>query len=113
MTDFTSVPSFEEVTSLVKEKFEALRLPYMQWANIARLAVQGRPYDAEKLARLEAAINDLRAELRQVVIVASEHFSERQLVLLRDEARMSKNAWRSLKKPGGITIKNGFSLVSY
>ena len=113
MTDFTSAPSFEEVTSFVKETFDALRGPYMQWANIARRAVQGLPYDAQRLAQLERYINDVRAELRRVVVVASEHFSEEQLVLLRDEARMSKNAWRSLKKNCAVTIKNGFALVSY
>ncbi len=111
MTDFTSAPSFEEVTSFVKETFDVLRVPYMQWANIARLAVQGLPYDAARLAQLEMYINDMRAELRRVV--ASEHFSEEQLVLLRDQARMSKYAWRSLKKNCAVTIKNGFSLVSY
>jgi hypothetical protein len=113
MTDFTSAPSFEEVTSFVKETFDALRGPYMQWANIARRAVQGLPYDAQRLTQLERYINDVRTELRRVVVVASEHFSEEQLVLLRDEARMSKNAWRSLKKNCAVTIKNGFALVSY
>jgi hypothetical protein len=113
MTNFTSAPSFEEVTSFVKETFDALRMPYMQWANIARLAVQGLPYDVEGLAQLEMYINDMRSELRRVVVVASEHFSEEQLVLLRDQARMSKYAWRSLKKNCAVTIKNGFSLVSY
>lgn len=113
MTDFTSAPSFEEVTSFVKETFDALRIPYMQWANIARLAVRGLPYDAKRLAQLEMYINDMRSELRRVVVVASEHFSEGQLLLLRDQAHMSKYAWRSLKKHCAITIKNGFSLVSY
>jgi hypothetical protein len=113
MTDFTSAPSFEEVTSFVRETFDALRTPYMQWANIARLAVQGLPYDAQRLVQLETYINEVRAELRRVVVIASEHFSEEQLVLLRDQARMSKNAWRSLKKNCAITIKNGFALVSY
>ena len=113
MTDFTSAPSFEEVTSFVKETFDVLRVPYMQWANIARLAVQGLPYDAAKLAQLEMYINEIRAELRRVVVVASEHFSEEQLVLLRDQAHMSKYAWRSLKKNCAVTMKNGFSLVSY
>ena len=113
MTDFTSAPSFEEVTSFVKETFDVLRVPYMQWANIARLTVQGLPYDVERLAQLEMYIDDMRSELGRVVVVASEHFSEEQLVLLRDEARMSKNAWRSLKKNCAITVKNGFALISY
>lgn len=113
MTNYATAPGFEEVTSFVKEKFDALRLPYMHWANIARLVVQGLPYDAVRLAQLEMYIDDVRAELRRVVVVASEHFSEEQLVLLRDSAGMSKTAWKSLKKQCGITIKNGFSLVSY
>ncbi|HZU70711.1 MAG TPA: hypothetical protein VFA09_25785 [Ktedonobacteraceae bacterium] len=113
MIDFTTAPSFEEITSFVKEKFDALRVPYMQWANIARLAVQGLPYDAERLAQLKLYIDGVRAELRRVIVVASEHFSEEQLVQLRDRAGMSKTAWKSLKKRCGITIKNGFSLVSY
>ncbi len=64
MTDFTSAPSFEEVTSFVKETFDVLRVPYMQWANIARLAVQGLPYDAAKLAQLEMYINEICCETR-------------------------------------------------
>lgn len=113
MTAFASTPDFEEVTSFVKVRFDALRAPYMQWANLARCAVQGLPYDAQRLARLEIYIDGMRAELRKVIVVASEHFCEEQLELLRSEAHMSKHAWRSLKKNRAITIKNGFTLVSY
>jgi len=32
---------------------------------------------------------------------------------MRNQAHMSKNAWKSLKKNRLIAIKNGFSLISY
>ena len=113
MTDLTSAPNFDELASSIEAAFFALRVPYMQWANLARRAIQGLPYNAHRLAELETYINSMRAELRKAVLVASEHFAEEQLELLRSQARMSKYAWRSLKKNCAITIKNGFSLVSY
>jgi hypothetical protein len=108
-----SVPSFDELASSIAQGFAALRTPYMQWANLARRAVQGLPYDAGRLRELEAYINAKRAELRTIVVVASEHLTEEQLEQLRDRAQMSKYAWRSLKKKRLVTIRHGFTLVSY
>lgn len=113
MTNYTDLPSFDELASLIREQFAKLRTPYMEWANLARLAIQGLPYNSQRLAELEIFINERRAELRTVVIIASEHFDEEQLTWLRDQARMSKYAWRSLKKNRPVTIKDGFKLVSY
>ncbi len=113
MTDLTSAPDFDELASFINEMFYALRAPYMQWANLARRIIQGLPYDAHRLAELETYINNTRAELRKAVLIASEHFIEEQLVLLRNQARMSKYAWKSLKKNRAVTVRNGFTLVSY
>ena len=113
MTYGASVPSFDELVSSIAQGFAALRTPYMQWVNLARLAVQGLSYDARRLAELEAYINARRAELRKVVVVASEHLTEEQLEQLRDRSQMSKYAWRSLKKKRPVTIRHGFTLVSY
>ncbi|HLX57600.1 MAG TPA: hypothetical protein VKR83_11285 [Ktedonobacteraceae bacterium] len=113
MTNNTAIPSYDELSSFIIHKFALLRAPYMDWANLARQAVQGLAYDRQKLADLELIINERRAELRTAVIIASEHFDEEQLVRLRDQASMSKFAWKSLKKNCPITIKNGFTLVSY
>src|SRR5713226_7279953 len=113
MTNYTDLPSFDELASFIEERFAKLRIPYMEWANLARLAIQGLPYNMQRLAELESFINERRAELRTAVIIASEHFDEEQLVQLRDQAHMSKYAWRSLKKNHPVTIKDGFKLVSY
>jgi len=51
-----------------------------------------------------------QAILLKAVLVASEHFTEAQLDLLRTLARKSKNAWKSLKKSSPNMLKNGFSL---
>lgn len=107
------VPDHDELAILICSKFTALRNPYMQWANLARLAIQGLPYDVQQLVRLEAHINTIRAELRTAVILASEYFTDEQLEQLRSEAKMSKYAWRTLKKNKPITVKNGFWLISY
>jgi len=101
------------IASSITQGFAALRAPYMQWANLARLAVQGLPYDVQRLAELETYINARRAELRKVVLVASEHLTEEQLEQLRNRAKMSKYAWRSLKKKRPVTVRHGFTLVSY
>ncbi len=101
------------MTVFIKEKVAALRVPSRQWADLARLAVQGQPYNAQRLAELEAFINTVRGELRTAVIVASEHFTEEQLELLRKHAVMSKTAWRSYKKSRRVTLKTGFTLVTY
>jgi hypothetical protein len=106
-------PDFAEMIVFIKERVAVLRVPSRQWADLARLAVQGRPYNAQRLAELEAFINTVRGELRAAVIVASEHFTEEQLELLRKRANMSKTAWRSYKKSQPVNLKTGFTLVTY
>ncbi len=113
MTNLTSVPDFAEVTAFIKERVDAMRAPARQWADLARLSIQGLPHDAQRLAELEAHINAIRAELRSIVLAASEHFTDDELHLLRKHAVISKYAWRSLKKKQVVTTKNGFSLVIY
>ncbi len=113
MADFTSTPDFEALATIITERFEAMRPLMSQWADLARLAVQSLPHDALQLARLEQRLNALRTELRTFVIVASEHFSEEQLEILRRRALMSKYAWRSLKKKRAVTTRYGFTLMIY
>jgi hypothetical protein len=113
MSNNSSIPDYEELASFISYKFATLRAPYMEWANLARQAIRGLNYNAGRLSEIEAFINSQREELRKAVIIASEHFEEALLVELRNQARMSKTAWKSLKKNHPITIKNGFSLVSY
>ncbi len=113
MFNLATIPDFEEVTLYIQERVVAMREPAREWADLARLAVQGQPYDSKRLAILEAYINTLRAQLRGVVLAAIEHFTDEQINTLRKKAGMSKCAWRSLQKPQAITIKNGFSLVIF
>lgn len=113
MADIFSVPSFDVLAPYIAQVFAELRIPYRQWADLARLAIQGLPYDAYRLAQLEIDINQKRAALRKAVLVASEHLTEEQLTKLRDQARMSKYAWRTLKKREMVTLKSGFKLISY
>ncbi len=113
MPNLTAVLDFDEITAFIKERVDAMRNPAQQWADLARLAVQGLPYDACYLAELEARINAIRAELRSVILAASEHFSEEQLNILRKNVGMSKYAWRSAQKKRAVTLKNGFSLVIF
>ncbi len=113
MSALSSVPDFDEITVLIKEKVEAMRMPARQWADLARLAIQGLPHDTHRLAELEARINAIRFELRRIVLVASEHFPEDKLNTLRKQVGMSKAAWHSAKDKRAVTIKHGFSLVIY
>ena len=113
MASNSSIPDYDELSTFISYTFSTLRAPYMEWANLARLAIQGLHYNPRRLTELEDFINARREELRKAVIIASEHFEEAMLVELRNQARMSKTAWKSLKKNVPVTIKNGFSLVSY
>ena len=113
MLNLTSIPDFDEVTAFIKQRVDAMRTPARQWADLARLAVQGLPYDAGWLAELEDYINTIRAELRNVIIAASEHFTEDKLNIMRKNVGMSKYAWRSAQKKRAVTLKNGFALVIY
>ena len=113
MPDMTFVPDFDEIASQIKQRFDALRVPYRQWADLARLAIQVLPYDVKALAGLETSINTQRAALRKLILVASEHFTEEQLTLLRKHVEMSTSAWKSLKSHRPVTIKHGFYLVIY
>lgn len=108
-----SIPTYDELAAFITGKFATLRVPYMEWANLARRAIQGQPYDAKRLATLELFINERRAELRTALIIASEHLEESQLTLLRDQASMSKYAWKSLKRREQVNLKDGFKLISY
>ena len=113
MASNASIPNYEELASFISYTFSTLRAPYMEWANLARRAIQGLSYNEYRFAELEDFINLRRDELRLAVLLASEHFEEATLVELRSSARMSKTAWKSLRKKGPITMKNGFSLLSY
>ncbi len=113
MASNSLIPDYEELSTFISYTFSTLRAPYMEWANLARRAIQGLHYNTHRLSELEDFINARREELRKAVIIASEHFEEAVLVELRNQAHMSKTAWKSLKKHGPITIKNGFTLVSY
>jgi hypothetical protein len=113
MIDLTSAPDFEQITTFIQQRVEAMRPAAHQWADLARQAVQNLPYDAERLTALASYLNTIRAELRRVVLAASEHFSEDQLTLLRKRVGMSKAAWRAAKSRRNITIKHGFSLIIF
>jgi hypothetical protein len=113
MASNSLIPNYEELSTFISSTFSTLRAPYMEWANLARRAIQGLQYNSDRLSELEDFINARREVLRKAVMMASEHFDEALLVELRNKAHMSKTAWRSLKKNGPITIKNGFKLVSY
>ena len=113
MASYSSIPDYEELSMFISSTFSTLRAPYMEWANLARRAIRGLHYNSGRLSELEDFINARREELRRAVMLASEHFDEALLVELRNQAHMSKTAWRSLKKNCPVTIKNGFSLVSY
>jgi hypothetical protein len=108
-----SIPTYDELASYISDAFASLLSPYMEWANLARRAVQGLPYDSRRLTLLENYINERRADLRPVVLIASEHLDELQLSSLRSQARMSKTAWRSLKRREQVNLKHGFRLISY
>ncbi|MBX5457096.1 MAG: hypothetical protein IRZ31_09355, partial [Thermogemmatispora sp.] len=53
MADLASVPDFEMVATCIAERFEGMRPLMSQWADLARLAVQGLPHDRARLAELE------------------------------------------------------------
>jgi hypothetical protein len=113
MTSSASIPTYDELAAFIADRFTALRSPYLEWANLARRAIQGQPYDAKRLAALERFINEQRTALRTAIMIASEHLDEYQLALLRNQAGMSKTAWRSLKKREQVNLKDGFKLISY
>ena len=113
MASYSFIPDYEELSMFISSTFSTLRAPYMEWTNLARRAIQGLQYNSGRLSELENLINARRDELRKAVMLASEHFEENLLVQLRNQAQMSKTAWRSLQKNGPITIKNGFKLISY
>lgn len=113
LASFSLIPDYEELSTFISSTFSTLRAPYMEWANLARRAIRGMQYNSARLSELEDFINARREELRKAVMLASEHFDEAMLVELRNQAHMSKTAWRSFRKNGPVTIKTGFKLVSY
>jgi len=113
MNTCASTPDFDELASAIKTYFDTLRDPYRQWTDLARCAIQGRRYDESNFASVATYINKQRAELRKLVFVATEHFSDEQVEMLQRRAKISKYAWKSLKKSSLITLKNGFTLLIY
>jgi hypothetical protein len=110
---YASIPDFEELTYAIKAHFDVLRDPYKQWTDLARCAIQNVPYNSRHLVEVEAYINARRPALRKLVLVASEHFTEERLNELQRRAKISKYAWRSLKRSDPVTLKNGFTLLCY
>ncbi|HCI79785.1 MAG TPA: hypothetical protein DHW02_08850 [Ktedonobacter sp.] len=108
-----STPDFDELTNAIKTHFDAVRDPYRQWTDLARFALQGRRFDENNLARVQAYINRQRTEIRSLVLIASEHFTPEQVKELQRRAKISKYGWRSLKKSCPVTLKNGFTLLWY
>jgi hypothetical protein len=113
MMNLTTVPDFDEIAAFLKERVDAMRVPASQWADLARLAIQGLPHDTYRLSELETRLNSIRSELRRMILAASEHFTDEQLNQLRKQAGMSKTAWRAAKDKRAVTIRHGFSLVIY
>ena len=113
MTSFASAANFEELSSYIIEKRAAMEPLAAEWADLARRAVRGLHYDRYRYAYLETCINDLRPELRRAVLVASEHFTDEQLIQLQRRAKISKTGWRALRKDALLTLRNGFSLMVY
>lgn len=113
MMSYASAPHFDELSLYIIEKRAIMEPLAAQWADVARKAIQGLPYNGQRLAELEIRINTLRPELRKAVLVASEHFTEEQLNMLQKKAGISKHGWRVLKKNDRVTLKNGFTLVIY
>ena len=109
----SSIPTYDELATFIASRFAMLRTPYMEWANLARRAIRGLPYDAGRLDALECFINEHRAELRIAIMLASEHLDETRLVTLRDQAHMSKHAWKTHQKWAQVNLKDGFRLISY
>jgi len=113
MSSYASAPDFYELSSYIIEKRKSLEPLAAEWADLARRAVQGLHYNRHRFADLEIRINNLRPELRRAVLVASEHFTDRQLRQLQRRAKISKTGWRALRKDALLTLKNGFSLMVY
>ena len=108
-----STPNFDDMADAIKKHFDALRDPYRQWTDLARFALQGRRFDENNLASVQAYINTQRTELRRLVLIACEHFTSEQVNELQRRAKISKYAWRSLKKSCPVTLRNGFTLLCY
>ena len=113
MAERATASNHDELAQFIIEKFTALRPLMLQWADLARLALQGLPYDVQKLAIIETRINEIRTELGVLAIIASEHFTEAQLLDLQRQMCISKYGWRALKMQQSVTIKNGFKLLLY
>ena len=113
MSSYASAPDFGELSSYIIEKRAAMEPFAAEWADLARRAVQGLHYNRYRYAYLETCINDLRPELRRAVLVASEHFTDGQLIQLQRRAKISKSGWRALRKDALLTLRNGFSLMVY
>lgn len=113
MSSYASAPDFDELSSYIAKKWTIMMPLASEWAEIARRVIQHLPYNERRLAEIEKHINALRPELRIAVLVASEHFTDKQLCQLQKHARISKTGWRALRKDAVLTLKNGFSLMVY
>ncbi len=113
MTSYASAANFEELSLYITKKRAEMEPLAAEWADLARKAIQGLHYNRHRLADLEIRINNLRPELRRAILVASEHFTDEQLLQLQRRAKISKTGWRALRKDALLTLKNGFSLMVY
>jgi hypothetical protein len=113
MIDYHDKPDFPTLATYISQRYAALRLPYQQWAYLARLAIQHLPYNERQLDLLANDITRQRTELHRAILFASEHFCDELLDHIRTQAHMSKYAWKSFYKNQPITLKNGFHLLIF
>ena len=113
MANYASPVDIDRLSSYIAGKWSMMRPLAAEWAELARKAIQKRPYNELRLVELESHLNALRSDLWKAVLVASEHFTDEHLRRLQKRAHISKSAWKNLQKSTVLTRKNGFSLITY
>ncbi len=93
MINSSSFPVFEDMVVHLKALIQALNEMGRERLDLDMQRRNGLPYDAQQLNQLNMDIDTTIVELQKTVLVASEYFSNKELVMLRKQIGMNIFQW--------------------
>ena len=102
MINSSPFPVFDDMVVHLKALIQALNEMGRERLDLDMQRRNGLPYDAQRLNQLNMDIDASVVELQKTVLVASEHFSNKELGMLRKQIGMNIFQWcacRNIRLP--------------
>ena len=100
MIDSSPFPVLDEMVVHLKALIQALNEMGRERLDLDMQRRNGLPYDAQRFNQLNMDIDTSVVELQKTVLVASEHFSNKELAMLRKQIGMNIFQWCACRNIG-------------